>query len=75
VFENRVLKRMFGPRRGEMNGGWKKLHNEELHDLYSSQSIIRIIKPRRMGWARKEEGRRRRRRRRRRGRRTGRGTV
>jgi hypothetical protein len=48
VFENRVLKRIFGPKRDEMTREWKKLHNEELHDLYSSPSIIRIIKWRRM---------------------------
>jgi hypothetical protein len=51
VFGNRVLRRMFGPKRHEVMGGWRKLHNEELHDLYSSQSIIRIIKSRRMRWA------------------------
>jgi hypothetical protein len=51
VFENRVLRRVFGPKRDEVTGGWRKLHNEELHDLYSSPSIIRIIKSRRMGWA------------------------
>jgi hypothetical protein len=44
VFENRVLRRIFGPRREEMTGGWRKLHNEKLHDLYSSPSIIRMIK-------------------------------
>jgi hypothetical protein len=52
VFENRVLRRIFGPRRGRVTGGWRKLHNEELHNLYSSPSIIRIIKSRRMSWAR-----------------------
>jgi hypothetical protein len=51
VFENRVLRRIFGPKRDGMMGGWRKLHNEELHNLYSSPSIIRIIKSRRMGWA------------------------
>jgi hypothetical protein len=51
VFENRVLRRIFGPRKDEVTGEWRKLHNEELHDLYSSPSIIRIIKSRRMGWA------------------------
>jgi hypothetical protein len=51
VFENRVLRRLFGPKRDEVTGGWRKLHNEELHDLYSSPSIIRIIKSRWMGWA------------------------
>jgi hypothetical protein len=50
VFENKVLRRIFGPRRDEVTGGWRKLHNEELRDLYSSPSIIRIIKSRRMGW-------------------------
>jgi hypothetical protein len=48
VFENTVLRRIFGPKRDEVTGGRKKLHNEELHDLYSSPSIIRIIKSRRM---------------------------
>jgi hypothetical protein len=43
VFENRVLSRMFGPKRDEVTGEWRKLHNEELHDLYSSPSIIRIF--------------------------------
>jgi hypothetical protein len=47
VFENRVLRRIFGPKRDEVTGEWRKLHNEELHDLYSSRSIIRIVKPRR----------------------------
>jgi hypothetical protein len=51
VFENRVLRRIFGPKRDEVTGGWRKLHNEELHNLYSSPSIIRIIKSRRMRWA------------------------
>jgi hypothetical protein len=51
VFENRVLRRIFGPKRDEIIGGWRKLHNEELHNLYSSQSIIRMIKSRTMGWA------------------------
>jgi hypothetical protein len=48
VFENRVLRRISGPKRDEVTGKWRKLHNEELHDLYSSPSIIRIIKSRRM---------------------------
>jgi hypothetical protein len=48
VFENRVLRRIFGPKRDEVTGEWRKLHNEEIHDLYSSPSIIRIIKSRRM---------------------------
>jgi hypothetical protein len=51
VFENRVLRRIFGPKRDGVTRGWKKLHNEELHNLYSSPSIIRIIKSRRMRWA------------------------
>jgi hypothetical protein len=51
VFENRVLRRIFGPKRDEVTGEWRKLHNEELHDLYSSPSMIRIIKSRRMRWA------------------------
>jgi hypothetical protein len=50
VFENRVLRRIFGPKRDEVTGEWGKLHNEELRDLYSSPSIIRIIKSRRMRW-------------------------
>jgi hypothetical protein len=48
VFENRVLRRIFGPKRDGVTGGWRKLHNEELHNLYSSPNIIRIIKSRRM---------------------------
>jgi hypothetical protein len=48
VFENRVLRKIFGPKRDEVTGEWRKLHNEELHDLYSSSSIIRIFKSRRM---------------------------
>jgi hypothetical protein len=51
VFENRVLRRILGPKRDEMMGEWRKLHNEELRDLYSSPSVIRIIKSRRMRWA------------------------
>jgi hypothetical protein len=47
VFENRVLRRIFGPKRDEVTGAWRKLHNEELRGLYSSPSIIRIIKLRR----------------------------
>jgi hypothetical protein len=52
VFDNRVLRRIFGPKRGEVMGYWRKLHNEELHNLYSLPSIIRMIKSRRMTWAR-----------------------
>jgi hypothetical protein len=48
VFENRVLRMILGPKRDEVTGRWRKLHNEELHDLYSSSSIIRIIKAKRM---------------------------
>jgi hypothetical protein len=48
VFENRVLRRIFGPNRDEVTGDWRKLHNEELHSLYSSPSIIRMIKSRSM---------------------------
>jgi hypothetical protein len=48
VFENKVLRRIFGPKRDEVTEGWRKLHSEELHDLYSSPSIIRIMKSRRM---------------------------
>jgi hypothetical protein len=51
VFENRVLRRIFGPKRDEVTGEERKLHNKELCDLYSLLSIIRIIKSRRMRWA------------------------
>jgi hypothetical protein len=51
VFENRVLRRIFGPTRDEVTGEWGKLHNRELHNLYSSPDIIRQIKSRRMRWA------------------------
>jgi hypothetical protein len=50
VFENRVLRRIFGPKKAEVTGDWRKLHNEELHHLYSSASIIRMIMSRRMKW-------------------------
>jgi hypothetical protein len=50
VFENRLLRRIFGPKRDEVTGDWRTLHNEELHNLYSSPSIIRVIKSRRMRW-------------------------
>jgi hypothetical protein len=52
VFENRVLRRRFGPKRDEVIGGWRKMYNEELHNLYSSPSVIRTMNSRRMRWAR-----------------------
>ena len=52
VSENMVLRRIFGPRRDEVTGEWRRLHNEELNDLYSSSNIVRVIKSRRMRWAR-----------------------
>ena len=51
VFEKMVLRRIFGPRRDEVMGEWRRLHNEELNDLYSSPNIMRVIKSRRMRWA------------------------
>ena len=51
VFENRVLRRMFGPKRVEVTGEWRKLHNEEFNDRYCSPNIVRVIKSRRMRWA------------------------
>jgi hypothetical protein len=61
VCENRVLRRIFGSRRDAVAGEWRKLHNEKLNDLYSSPNIVRVIKSRRMRWARHvtrmEEGR------------------
>jgi len=51
VFEYMVLRRMFGPRGDEETGEWKRLHNEELNDLYSSHNVVRVIKSRRMSWA------------------------
>jgi hypothetical protein len=50
VFENRVLRRIFGPKRDEVTGEWRKLHNEELNDLYSLPKIVRVVKSRRMRW-------------------------
>jgi hypothetical protein len=50
VFENRVLERIFGSERDEVTGGWRKLHNKEFHNLYSSTNIIRMTKSRRMRW-------------------------
>jgi hypothetical protein len=51
LFENRVLRRIVGPKRDEATGEWRRLHNEELNDLYSSPNVIRVIKSRRMRWA------------------------
>jgi len=51
VFENRVLRRIFGPKRDEVTGEWRKLHNEELNDLNCSPNIFRVIKSRRMFWS------------------------
>jgi len=51
VFENMVLRRIFGPRRDEVTGEWRRLHNGELNDLYSSPNVVRVIKSRRMRWA------------------------
>jgi hypothetical protein len=51
VFENRVLRKISGPKRDEVTGEWRKLHNEERRDLYSSPSIIRMIRKRKMRWA------------------------
>jgi len=51
VFENMVLRRIFGPRRDEVKGEWRRSHNEELNDLYSSPNIVRVIKLRKMRWA------------------------
>jgi hypothetical protein len=48
VFENRVLRRVFGPKRDEVTGEWRKLHNEELNDLYNLPNIVRVVKSRRM---------------------------
>ena len=60
VFQNRVLRRIFGPKRDGVTGEWRKLHNEELNDLYCSPNIVRVVKSRRMRWAghvaRMEEG-------------------
>jgi hypothetical protein len=50
VFENRVLRRVFGPKRDEVTGEWRKLHNEELNDLYSLPKIVPVVKSRRMKW-------------------------
>jgi hypothetical protein len=50
VFENRVLRRVFGPKRDEATGEWRKLHNDELNDLYSLPNIVQVVKSRRMRW-------------------------
>ena len=50
MFENRVLRRVFGPKRNEVTGEWRKLYNEELSDLYSLPNIVRVVKSRRMRW-------------------------
>jgi hypothetical protein len=50
MFENRVLRRIFGPKREEVAGGWRRLRNEELHNLYASPNIIRVIKSKRIRW-------------------------
>jgi hypothetical protein len=52
VSENRVLRRICGPKRGEVVGGWRRLHNGELHNLYASKNVIKVIKLRRMRWVR-----------------------
>jgi hypothetical protein len=51
MFENRVLRRIFGPKREEVAGGWRRLHNEDLNSLYASSNIVRVIKSMRMKWA------------------------
>jgi hypothetical protein len=51
MFENRVLRRIFGPKREEVSGGWRRLHNEELHNLYTSLNIIKVIREYEMGGA------------------------
>jgi hypothetical protein len=61
AFENRVLRRIFGPKSEEVTGEWTKLHNGELNFLYSSPNIVRVIKSRRMRWVRQEAGMRERR--------------
>jgi hypothetical protein len=50
VFENRVLRRIFGPKREEVAGGWRRLHSEELHSLYALPNFIRVVMSRRMRW-------------------------
>jgi hypothetical protein len=60
VFENRVFKRIFGQKRDDVTGRWRQLHNEKLHDLYSSPSIFRMVRSRRIGWTERVEGMRKR---------------
>jgi hypothetical protein len=55
VFQNRVLRRIFGPKRDEVTGGWRKLHNKGFHNSYSSSNITRVTKLRRMRWVRHAE--------------------
>jgi hypothetical protein len=50
VFENRVLRRIFGPKRDKVTGEWRKLHSEDLNDLFSSPNVFPVIRSRRMGW-------------------------
>jgi len=52
VFEHRVVRRIFGPKRDEVTGEWRKLHNEELNDVYCSPNIVRVIKTKKMSWTR-----------------------
>jgi hypothetical protein len=51
IFESRVVRRLFGPKGQEVAGGWRRLHNKELHNLYTSPNIIKVIKSRRVSWA------------------------
>jgi len=51
LYDNMVMRRIFGPRREQVKGEWRRLHNEELNDLYSSPNIVRVIKSRKMRWA------------------------
>jgi hypothetical protein len=55
MFESRVLRKVFGPNKDEVTGKWRRLHNEELYDLYSLLHVIRVIKSRRMSWERSKE--------------------
>jgi hypothetical protein len=50
MYENRALRRIFGPKREEVEGGWRRLHNEELHNLYASTNVIRVMKSKWVGW-------------------------